>query len=223
MKQILLLTLLTALSLGLFASALVTSGNSINVQTNRDPVCPYNLMAQVIDINDVLLVWENPVFVNQPMGFRVFRNNIMVRQISGSNVTDCTIENVCAGCCQFYVTACFDNGSQTAPSNIAEVTIIETANQDAAASTPAISMTVFPNPSRSTVNIALSGTKQYDKADLAIYNIKGQLVRQYSMKGSKNWQWDGKDKLGNNVTNGIYYLKATTNNGNLMHKLIITR
>lgn len=220
MKKFCLITLLIVLSFCLMASERLVTGN-IDSQVLRDPNSPYNLMAQIINDNDVLLFWENPTYLNPPMGFRVFCNEMFVLQLNDSDANTCIIENVCPGCHQFYVTAFFDTGSQTAPSNSAEVNL--TANQDFSTPVALISISAYPNPSRSVINITLSSPKHNEDAHLSIYNQKGQLVRQGKIEAGKTWQWNGKDTSGRNVSDGIYYLKAKTSNGDLMHKLRIAK
>lgn len=223
MKKLFLPALMILLSLGLWASALVDNVNAAGIRIDRDPTGPYNLMATIINVNDVLLVWENPVFINQPQGFRVFCNNTLARQLCGANVTDCTLEDVCMGCHQFYVVAYFDNGSQTPPSNIAELTINQTSNQDVSLGASAIRISAYPNPSRSFMNITLSTNKRNEDIGLSIYNLKGQVIKQHMVKGNHTWQWDGKDEAGRAVSEGVYFLKAKTREGSLMHKLKIAR
>jgi hypothetical protein len=221
MKKVYLLIVLTGLCFSLMASFPINSENNINVHAVRDLNAPYNLIAQVISDNEVLLVWENPVYASLPMGFRIYSNMMALDEVGGPNVTDCIVDNICAGCHQFYVTAYFDNGSETLPSNIVEVTL--TSNQDYAAPAASISLNAYPNPSRSSVNITLKGVEQKETGTLGIYNLKGQLIRQYSPKGATSWQWDGRDKQGRNVSNGTYYLRVSTNKGSLVQKVKIVR
>jgi len=221
MKKFYLFIMLTGLCFSLMASFPINVENNIRVHAVKEITAPYNLIAQVLSFDEVLLVWENPVYATLPMGFRVYCNMMAIEEIGGSNVSDCIITNVCAGCHQFYVTAYFDNGSETNPSNTVEVTV--TSNQEQTVPAATISLTAYPNPSRSTMNIALSGTKQNESTALAIYNVRGQLIRQFSLNGSKTWQWDGKDNQNRSVANGTYYLKATTKQGSLTHKLTIVR
>lgn len=190
-------------------------------QDQRDNTGPYNLMAQVVEAENVFLLWENPAFINEPMSFRVYCNNVMVRSIPGNNVTDCYLEGVCSGCHQFYVTAYFDTGCESVPSNIVEVTI--TSNDSETSTTAPPSLYISPNPARSDVRIALSGTKLSESPTITIFNVRGQLIRQLNFKGNSGGVWDGRDAQGKRVSEGIYYVKASTYKGNLTQKLIIIR
>lgn len=221
MKKIYITLLLVVFCLALIGAARQPSIMKYHEQGQSDETGPYNLMAQVVEDNDVMLFWDNPEFINQPMSFRVYCNNNMVQNISGNNVTDCYLENVCGGCHQFYVTAYYDTGCESVPSNIVEVTI--TSIESATSTIAPPSLYISPNPAHSDVRIVLSGTKQSESSTITIFNVRGQLIRQFSIKGNSGGVWDGKDAQGKRVSEGIYYLKASTSQGNLTQKLIIIR
>ncbi len=65
-----------------------------------------------------------------------------------------------------------------------------------------------PNPVITTTRIAFN-LPETAKVDLAIYNLKGQLVKHlFSGNSSKHTvMWDGKDEHGNELENGVYLLK----------------
>ncbi|MCK4358136.1 MAG: immune inhibitor A [Candidatus Cloacimonetes bacterium] len=67
----------------------------------------------------------------------------------------------------------------------------------------------YPNPfsSSTTVSFYLCHRGTED-AEIRIYNIKGQLVKQLKLqkaKGKNNIIWDGKDENGNQVSSGLYF------------------
>ncbi|MCK4358776.1 MAG: T9SS type A sorting domain-containing protein [Candidatus Cloacimonetes bacterium] len=68
----------------------------------------------------------------------------------------------------------------------------------------------FPNPFTGSTTISFSATDLHGLAQIKIYNIKGQLVRQFKLqkaKGKNYIEWDGKDENGKPVPGGIYLLK----------------
>ena len=90
-----------------------------------------------------------------------------------------------------------------------------------------IVMNCFPNPSRfgSTVSFNLSHPAQ---ADVTIYNIRGQRVRNLASKrffttGEHRFYWDGKDFKGLPCASGIYFIRINTSSSNQIHKIIILR
>lgn len=210
-----------AVCICLMASAIQATGINDNTLQDRDPTGPYNLIAALVNCNDVLLIWENPDFVNQPMGFRIYCNGNLASYIPGVNVTDCLMADCCNGCHQFYVTAFYDTGSESAPSNIAEIII--SSNNDELASDEGLSLKVYPNPARNDVNIALAGCKGNEITGVDVFNIKGQLIRKLNLQGDAAALWDRKDSNGKRISEGIYFLRASTPLGNVTQKLILTK
>ncbi len=68
----------------------------------------------------------------------------------------------------------------------------------------------YPNPFRTGVNISLfDPDKSIQLASINIYNIKGQLVYNGDIQEGKQIHWNGLDNNGNQVSSGIYLIKAT--------------
>ncbi|MBC8526509.1 MAG: T9SS type A sorting domain-containing protein [Candidatus Cloacimonetes bacterium] len=70
----------------------------------------------------------------------------------------------------------------------------------------------YPNPFNFSTTISFSVySRDAQNAEIRIYNIKGQIVRQLSIVNSQlNWEqssieWDGKDERGKLVSSGIYF------------------
>ncbi len=82
-----------------------------------------------------------------------------------------------------------------------------------------------PNPVISSTRISFN-LIEIAKVDLAIYNLKGQLVKKlYSGVTSKHTiMWDGKDEQGKELENGVYFYKLIVN-GNIkeVKKLIMLK
>ena len=69
----------------------------------------------------------------------------------------------------------------------------------------------YPNPVRSSTTISFSITKDAKNSEMKIYNIKGQLVKQFSIINEQSSiKWDGKDSNGNKLWDGIYLYKLDT-------------
>lgn len=68
-----------------------------------------------------------------------------------------------------------------------------------------------PNPFSTSTKISCNLPPRYaDEAEIAIYNIKGQLVRKLKVKGEV--VWDGRNNAGKPVPNGIYLYRMKTEN-----------
>lgn len=221
MKKTSLLILTLLVCIGLTAAASEAIEAEMNTATYRNDVGPYNLMAQVIGVNDVLLIWENPAYMNQPMGFRVYCNNIMVEQLSGPDLTDCLLTGACGGCHQLYVTALYDTGCESTPSNIVEIII--TSNDDNLQEVIPLQVEVYPNPSRGNVQVRLSGVKNNDFVAIKVHNALGQLVSQSSQGKDNPWLWDGRNIMGRRVSQGVYFVTVTTSQGSVTRKLLMVK
>ena len=67
----------------------------------------------------------------------------------------------------------------------------------------------FPNPFHSSTTFSFSSKEPIQNAEITIYNIKGQLVRELRLNASSlsrfhEVTWDGKDKHGQKVAPGVY-------------------
>ena len=83
----------------------------------------------------------------------------------------------------------------------------------------------YPNPFNPTTTIALSLPVASD-FNVKIYNIAGQLTREYSgaaEAGVVNVVWDGKDSYGNQVASGMYFYKATASKFSATKKMILMK
>lgn len=84
----------------------------------------------------------------------------------------------------------------------------------------------YPNPCAVSATIKL-GLSAADQVDVSIYNSKGQLVTRLvndSLKpGMHSINWNTCDNSGNRVSNGIYFVKASTSNKVYTEKLIVLK
>ena len=86
----------------------------------------------------------------------------------------------------------------------------------------------FPNPVTCSTTISFSLPANVQKAELKIYNIKGQLVKTFipeiSPAGTAiDFVWDGKDNNDKNVSNGVYFYRLETNEKQVTKKLVLMR
>jgi hypothetical protein len=72
----------------------------------------------------------------------------------------------------------------------------------------------YPNPFTSSTEISYNpGAYHFEQAKVAVYNIKGQMVQELTFdNGSHSIQWDGRDRAGNQLANGVYLYKLLTEN-----------
>lgn len=74
----------------------------------------------------------------------------------------------------------------------------------------------FPNPFADTAVFVYSLTDYCDRVDLKVYSRAGRIVRSLEQRNVVGYQevvWDGRAESGNNVANGLYFLKVTAKAG----------
>ena len=83
---------------------------------------------------------------------------------------------------------------------------------------------VYPNPMRTNTiaNFDVS-VKSEETANLKIFNIRGQLVREFTdiAPGNHNITWDGRDRNNRETSSGIYFYQLSSPSYSSTHKMII--
>ncbi len=131
-------------------------GLTTDVITGLNP--PQNLIAAIVNFNDILLQWEAPD--RSLIGYRVYRDDELIHEISlPFLVTSYTDSYLGEGEYSYYVIAVYDEG-ESDPSNIETVQIILPPPTDL------IVTLTDPNP-----NIILSWTPPSQERDVTGYNI----------------------------------------------------
>lgn len=84
----------------------------------------------------------------------------------------------------------------------------------------------YPNPFNPTTTISFD-MKSAGKANLAVYNVKGQLVKTLVndnlTAGSHSILWNGLDNNNKQASSGVYFYKLSTNNHNEMKKMVLVK
>lgn len=84
----------------------------------------------------------------------------------------------------------------------------------------------YPNPFNPETTISFDMAKA-GNANLAIYNVKGQLVNTLfngtANFGKNSFVWNGKDARGNNVPSGLYFYRLTTESGVETKKMMLMK
>ena len=81
----------------------------------------------------------------------------------------------------------------------------------------------YPNPFNASVTIGfeLATTKG---AFINIYNVLGQLILEFPLDnypiGKSHMTWKGKNQLGQEVSNGVYFVKLSTQKGGNLQKIL---
>ena len=84
-----------------------------------------------------------------------------------------------------------------------------------------IDFAIGPNPfPKGELNLSIPTGKP---AQISIFNVRGQVVRQLVTDKQGRAAWDGKDAHGKLVAEGIYLLKADTKKGSILRKVTLIR
>jgi len=79
-----------------------------------------------------------------------------------------------------------------------------------------LNLSNYPNPFNPTTTISFNLDKA-EYANLSVYNIKGQLIKDFGKKqyptGINEIVWNGEDNYGNQLSSGIYFYKLKTDTG----------
>jgi hypothetical protein len=84
----------------------------------------------------------------------------------------------------------------------------------------------YPNPFNPSTTIAFS-LPTAGKANLNIYNVKGQKVRDLGnpelTRGHHTVVWDGRDNRGQSVSSGVYFVRLSTAQGKSVRKILMLK
>ncbi len=83
----------------------------------------------------------------------------------------------------------------------------------------------YPNPFNPSTTISYELSQQeLASASIAIYNMRGQLVRTFkNLNSSGNIVWDGKDNNDNIVNSGVYFYKLNCIKTSIIRKMILMK
>ncbi len=85
----------------------------------------------------------------------------------------------------------------------------------------------YPNPFNPSTTISYTLAAKAQPVTLAIYNLKGQVVRTLVQgeisQGRHSVLWDGKDNAGQGVSSGIYFARLHTPEGTHVRKLMLSK
>jgi hypothetical protein len=82
---------------------------------------------------------------------------------------------------------------------------------------------IYPNPCRGTVNISITNSLEplHENA-IAIYDVSGHLVRQYSsLTTGQVLTWTGDDEYGRRLPEGVYFVKYTSQSAEQICKIVL--
>lgn len=187
----------------------------------QNMLTPRNLDYQVLD-NSVALSWEMPQAERALTGFRVYRDGMVRAELNDATQTYYVDGIILSGTYRYFITAMYGL-LESDPSESVELYIETVANEDPLQPPAQFSLMLNPNPFTATTTIRYTVPKD-GPVKLAIYNIKGQLVRSlvnnHKSPGSHQVTWDGHDNAGSSMASGLYFARLQTNGNTLTSKIV---
>ena len=84
-------------------------------------------------------------------------------------------------------------------------------------------LTAYPNPFNGRINIPFQ-LAQSEDVNLIIYDILGKEVQKFPIKyfnpGKYNISWNARNRLGQEISTGVYFIKLHSNYSNSVEKII---
>ena len=187
---------------------------------------PQNLVG-VYAAPHVILTWERPQHFDGRglVGYRLYRDGLTISTITNPNTLTFTDTYVPIGIHEYWICTLFNDPMMlSGPSNIVTVNVGVEADDQL---TPAqVGVSVYPNPFHTSANFSIH-SKANQPISLAVYNIKGQLVKSFELMadagGTATVNWNGTDLNGAPVNSGIYYYRMQSSNHTRNGRIILIK
>lgn len=193
----------------------------------EDLQSPQNLTGQLTPPNTVTLNWQKPMYFDTRgfIGYRLYRNGSTLTNIMDVNILTYVDANVPDGTLEYWISAIYSNPLNFSyPSNTVTI-VVNVPNSDELA--PMVNqVNVYPNPFSATTTFDVVG-KANSPVKVEIYNLKGQwvntLLGRTDSNGTSGLIWNGIDKAGMQVNNGVYLYKADVDGTRRTGKIIVNK
>jgi hypothetical protein len=115
--------------------------SSFSIEAYAPTFPPENLLAEIQNFNDVILTWEQPGGTRNLTGYKIYKDNLMINEITDLTVLTYSDITLAPGNYEYYITALF-NAGESVPSNVEPVTIFLPAPQNPMAVTQYINILI---------------------------------------------------------------------------------
>ncbi|MFC1887355.1 M1 family aminopeptidase, partial [Candidatus Cloacimonadota bacterium] len=90
-----------------------------------------------------------------------------------------------------------------------------------------LTLKAYPNPFNPATMVSFNLPEAYEKVNIKIYNVKGQMVKELVnasyLKGEHSVIWKGEDLYGNPVSSGLYFYKLEADRSVITNKLMLIK
>jgi hypothetical protein len=187
---------------------------------------PQNFQGQLNPPDTVVLTWERPAHypAKAMVGYRVYRNGLTISTIVNPSTLTFTDTYVPVGTHEYTICTMFNNPYMLSGPSAPVTIIVGSANDDPTAIQTSVN--AYPNPFSTNAAFSITSKAGAD-VQLSIFNIKGQLVKNFKCKtdpiGNVILNWDGTDSNAMPVDVGIYYFRMNSNNQTRHGKIILMK
>lgn len=182
---------------------------------------PFNLNSEV-NYNTVNLFWEMQGSNRALTGYRIHRNGSVIAEITDPTQLYYTDTITANGVYRYYITAAYGL-LDSDPSNVINMLIEGLDIEENIQTSTQTALHLSPNPFYTTADIQYNVIRA-GKVKVDVYNIKGQhiksILEETKSSGSYQLTWDGKDKAGNKVAPGIYFMRLEADGKALTKKML---
>ncbi|MFA7057560.1 MAG: FlgD immunoglobulin-like domain containing protein [Candidatus Cloacimonadales bacterium] len=206
-------------------------GEEVVIQTSNpvaDLAAPTNLAYTVENGNDVVLTWEAPVLpeVRALFGYKILRGTAFITTITSTETLTYTDLDVPDGEHTYSVRSIYSPGGLSGDSNLINIVVINGVPNENDTEAIIVGESSYPNPF-STMSTIQIQTKRSENIDVAVYNLKGQLIKTIANKefstGTHDFKWDGNDQNGNRCSSGVYFFRIITPEKVISKKMIFMK
>jgi hypothetical protein len=174
--------------------------------------------------NHYYLFWDPPLPppIEEHVGYNVYRNFEVIASLPQETLSFSEIDAPTmpgSDSIFYYVTALYENPEGESLPSDTVVCIPFMSAPDTPQPFVTQLGTNYPNPFSTSTTISFTiHPRDMENAEIEIYNIKGQLVKQFNPPaGGLEFKinevvWDGTDQKGKQVSSGIYFYRLTADN-----------
>ncbi len=186
----------------------------------QPPVTPSNLAATAVSSSRIDLSWQDNS--NNEDGFKIERKTsagsfVQIDQV-GPNQTTYSNTGLTASTTYTYRVRAFNSEGNSGYSNENSATTQETTGTSK-------ETYAYPNPfnpDRSAIQIVYSLKTAANSTTIKIFDARGDLLQEWSLSQPQQpnteykLSWDGRNRNGDMVVNGVYFYRVNTNSGELL-------
>ena len=209
------------------AEAVILPGGYTDIQLDLQFLRPPINLSRTLDGTDVHMSWEfdnedDENFSHFAIYIRATSDAFSQFATTSDTSYDVTLSPVLDYA--FHIRAVYENGL-SAPSNNVYISFVGNDNPTAPPAETAL-IGNHPNPFNPSTTVSFSLMQDAD-VNLAVYNVKGQLVRTLVSErmeaGNHSVEWSGTDSQSKAVGSGVYFLKMKTGRYVSVKKMIMLK